>query len=209
MSASPAPPQLLLATRNPDKQRKLLWVVAGLPFAVHFPPSGAQPPETGQSHRDNAVQKALWWSERVAGLVLASDGGVHIPALGEGWRSVQTRRGSGARSDAERTADLLARLEGREGAARTAVWREALALAEAGRLIGAWEAEGPPLRIAARPGGTRPEGGFWLDRLLADPASGRTLAELSPAELRRLDRAWRILRVCARRRLLHWQAEQG
>ena len=209
--ASRAAPELLLATLSPDKQRRLRWIVAGLPFRI-FTPTAADaagaPAERGATHRDIAAQKAAWWSGRRACLALASDGGVEIPALGAEWRSVRTRRASGASTDAERVADLLRRLAGAEGEERSAWWIEALALAHRGALVDAWEARGPRLQVREQEAGARPEGGFWLETLLADPASGRALATMSARERRPFDRPWLELRRRARRRLLDWKAQQ-
>src|SRR5581483_3645321 len=108
------------------------------------------------------------------------------PALGAGWQSVLTRRAGGAATDAERVVDLLRRLAGAEEEERAARWIEALAIGDRGQL----------------------EGGFWLETLLADPASGRALATMSARERRPFDRPWWELRRRARRCLLDWQAQQ-
>jgi len=204
-------PTLLLATLSPDKQHRLRWIVAGLPFRIETPTASEAeraPVERGATHRDVAVQKAVWWSEMCACLALASDGGVEIPALGAGWQSVLTRRAGGAATDAERVVDLLRRLAGAEEEERAARWIEALAIGDRGQLVGAWEARGPRLRVREQAAGARPEGGFWLETLLADPASGRALATMSARERRPFDRPWWELRRRARRCLLDWQAQQ-
>ncbi len=204
-------PTLLLATRNPDKQHKLRWVVQGLPFSLQFPPEdkGQEPPEAGVTLMENASAKAVWWSRSGPSLCLASDGGLVVPALGPGWDVTRTRRQPGAVHDTERIEVFLARLGWLHGPRRQAYWVESIALAESGTLLGAWQAAGPPLAIRRQPSGQRPEGGFWLDTLLADPSSGLSLAELTSAQLRVLDRAWRTVRVCVRRRLVQWQSERG
>jgi inosine/xanthosine triphosphate pyrophosphatase family protein len=199
---------LLLATENPDKRRKLAWLVDGLGFSLidHTAAVGAQR-EPSDSHRGAAEHKALWWSRNTTALVLASDGGVEIPALGTQWKSTLTRRESGAATDHGRTRDLLERMGDLQGENRSAYWIEAVALAACGHLVGAWEERGPRLLVATAPSGMRAEGGFWLETLLAEPGSGRTLADLSPRELRAIDRPWRVLRVCVRRRLIAWKSE--
>ena len=103
--ATPEVP-LLLATTNPAKLVRLRWVVEGLPYATITPadlPPGqaATVPEDGASFAGNARQKAEAWSSAAGGmLALASDGGLEVPALGERWQALRTRRnaGEGARS---------------------------------------------------------------------------------------------------------------
>jgi inosine/xanthosine triphosphate pyrophosphatase family protein len=195
---------------TPDKLRRLRWIVEGLPFEPTNPTADearTAPDEQGDTHLEVARHKARWWSRHHQGVALASDGGVDIPELGQGWRSVRTRRASAARDDAERVADLLARMGDLRGDARRARWAEAIALAANGELLGAWQAWGPDLVVANRAKGERPEGGFWLETLLADPATGRTLASLPTSERRRFDRAWTTLRPLVRGRLLQWQAQ--
>ena len=89
--------RLLLATLNPDKQRRLAWVVEGLGFDLVRPrlAEGAAPEETGATHRAIAAAKARRWSGSFDGLVVASDGGVLVPTLGVSWSSVRTRRAAG------------------------------------------------------------------------------------------------------------------
>jgi inosine/xanthosine triphosphate pyrophosphatase family protein len=203
-------PTLLLATLNSDKQSRLAWVVEGLGFDLVRPRSaeGVAADEAGTTHRAIAATKARRWSGTFDGLVVASDGGVLVPALGDSWTSVRTRRATGQSNDATRVADLIERLQDRRGNQRAAFRVEALAVAERGELLGVWQARGPRLLVAEQPRGCRPEGGFWLEVLLYDPISGRTLAELSAAERDLLDGAWRGVRSPARRLLLARKAQR-
>src|SRR3712207_2368474 len=89
---------ILLATGNPAKQAKLRWLLDGLGLVTVAPAElgiAFEPPETGRSHGEIATEKALAWSCQVPHAVIASDGGAHVPVLGEAWTSVRTRRAAG------------------------------------------------------------------------------------------------------------------
>ena len=113
---------VLLATTNPAKAAKLRWLLDGLPIATinlaDLPPQPA-PEESGDSFMANALIKAAYWSGHYDGDVIASDGGVTVPALGDRWDRVTTGRAAGPNAtDAERAAHLLSLLEGRTGSDR-------------------------------------------------------------------------------------------
>src|SRR3954465_3745751 len=101
-------PTILLATGNAAKQAKLRWLIDGLgngldlnivtprELGVSF-----DPPETATTHLTVAQDKALAWADRIGELVIASDGGAHIPALATSWNSLFTRRAGGGRGGAD------------------------------------------------------------------------------------------------------------
>ena len=190
------------ATRNPDKAKRIRALLDGLDVAVA---DGAaltaapDPPEDDQSHLAIATAKAAAWSRALGGLVVASDGGLVIPALGDGWSSLITRRGTGADvSDEERGARLLRRMRGLDGERRACRWTEAVAVAREGELLGAWEASGLDGAIALDyvppPGGTN---GFWVSALWVTRQGVRRWA-LSPGEERALGDPWAALRAPVR-----------
>src|SRR5213596_3495793 len=124
---------ILLATGNAAKQAKLRWLIDGLGFEVVTPRDlglNFDPPESGSSHQEVASSKALAWANETDRLVIASDGGAQIPALGASWNSLFTRRAAGEVPDDRARADhLLNLMRDRSGADRDVVWREAVAVA--------------------------------------------------------------------------------
>src|SRR5215213_3355139 len=103
--------RLIAATRNPAKVQELARLVAGLADVAPLPNAGDGDPEDGDSFATNAGAKAVFWSRRLDGgeIVVATDGGLLIPALGDRWDPVRTRRfAGGARTDPERAEALLA-----------------------------------------------------------------------------------------------------
>ncbi len=186
--------RLIAGTTNAAKAERLRALCAGVDVDWVSAASTAEAPdvdETGDSHIANAVRKAVAWSRAYAVAALASDGGLAIPALGEGWQSLLTGRATGGNvSDEEHAARLLRRMQGLQGTRREAYWTEAVAVARNGALIQAWEAVGLRGLIAEdyRPLPAGP-GGFWA-RGLWTTHDGRRHWELSPAGLAEVDDPW-------------------
>ncbi|MBI2887517.1 MAG: hypothetical protein HYY02_09940 [Chloroflexi bacterium] len=191
----PGTKPILLATSNPAKAAKLRWLLKGLPFAPvllsdrpDLPPA---PEETGATFEENARQKAAHASAAFGGLAIASDGGVRIPALGAGWDPLLTRRAAGEEaSDADRAGRLLLLMEGLRGEERRVLWAEAIAVADRGRLLAAWEEAGTEglLTETYDPANAIP--GFWVYSLWWFPQLGKRYVDLTPQELEQADVTW-------------------
>ena len=198
--ARPAP--VLLATGNGDKQRMLRWLLEGLPVRPVTPLEAgvsASPDESADSHEAIARAKAEEWSQAAGMTAIASDGGLLVPILGANWESRFTRRFAGpAADDAERQRRLLALLETYTGSQRTAAFVEGLAIAESGRTLASWEAQGATGRIVdtIEDAGAPTDGdGFWVFPLWRFSEYGRTYDLLSAAERASLGDHWEILRA--------------
>ena len=188
--------RLLIATTNPAKADRLRRAVAGWPFEALLPSglpgSGPPPPpaESGASHLEIAVNKARAWSERTGILSIASDGGLAVPALGNAWDSLTTRRSAGGDADdAQRLRRLIALMEPHEGESRRASWTEAVALARGPEAIGTWQVEGPTGYLSRTPATARIEG-FWAASLWFFPQFGKAYTELSPEQLEAVGDPW-------------------
>ncbi len=188
---------VLIATTNPAKRERLRalldgWNVPcrGLETLAPVP----SPEETGADHLQNALLKAGYWSERSAGLALASDGGMAIPALGPTWNSLTTHRAAGdVDSDEERVAHLLRLTTSLEGEDRAAIWEEAVALADRGQTLRWWQVQGPKGYLLSSPRPARIPG-FWVASLWHFPQLGKAYTELSSKELERIGDPWVRLR---------------
>ena len=189
---------ILLATRNLAKEAKLRWLLDGLGYDVQTlgdRPEAVEPDEEGRTHRQVAAGKSLFWSKQTDGFAVASDGGARIPALGEGWNSLLTRRAAGADADDCARADhLLGLMRGRCGAERNVIWVEGVALARSGELLASWEVAGILGRLVETYDPRLIEGGFWMPGLIYVPRFGRVLAQLSRSELEEADHCWNELR---------------
>jgi inosine/xanthosine triphosphate pyrophosphatase family protein len=140
--------------------------------------------EEGSSVEEIAGAKAVAWSRILPGeLVIASDGGLLIPALGDAWDPTRTRRFAGAdATDFERVEALLALASRLKGDDRQISWREAVAIAKDRELLGEWSAESEPGLLATDvdPDLVAAARGFWIDALWICPEpGGKRLARLN------------------------------
>ena len=135
------------------------------------------PAETGTSFAENARIKAVGYSRQTEYPVLADDSGLEVAALGgrPGVRSA--RYGGPGASDQDRIHQLLLELAPLPEQ-RQARFICALALARRGALITETEGECRG-EIALEARGAN---GFGYDPVFLFPESGRTYAELEPAE---------------------------
>lgn len=143
--------------------------VEPLPGLERIPPCE----ENGRTFEENAVQKALYYSQYAPGLLFAEDSGLEVDALG-GAPGVFSARFAGAgATDEDNNRLLLAKLHGVQD--RKARYVCVAALAERGRLIRTFRGtvEG---RILEQPRGS---GGFGYDPLFYYEPFGATFAEVS------------------------------
>ena len=191
---------LVAATANPAKVAELRRVVGSL-AAVSPPPDDISPQieESGSTVEAVAEAKATAWSRTLdsGALVVATDGGLLIPALGASWDPVRTRRfAPAAASDDERAAALLNLAAHLDGEERRIGWREAMAVARDGDVLVTWSAEGPPgfLAETVDAAAIAAGAGFWVPAIWRCPEfGGRLLAYLSPAERATRRDHWTVL----------------
>ena len=201
MTQRPSTP-ILLATGNRDKQEQFLEILAGLPLSPVTPGEiglSVVPDEDGDTHESIARQKAMEWSDASSTLVIASDGGLLIPALGPRWESRYTRRFAGPAADNDqRLARLLELMRPYSGEERRASWVEALSLAYRGRVLVSWELSGGTGYLDDRlPDGPPP--GFWVFSVWRFPQYGATYNRLTGEQRDSIDDHWGRLRRMVRR----------
>ena len=171
--------RLLIATRNAHKTAEIAailgpaWEVTDL--TAH--PGVPSPEETGETFAENAAIKALAASRVFDGWVLADDSGLEVDALA-GAPGVRSARyaGPGA-TDADNRAKLLRALDGVRGKARSARFRCAIVLAQAGAAMGTFEGAVEGVIV----NGERGEGGFGYDALFVPAGHCETFAQLPGA----------------------------
>jgi non-canonical purine NTP pyrophosphatase (RdgB/HAM1 family) len=190
--------RILLATGNPAKQETLRWLVEGLPLHPLTPKElglESVPDEEGETHEDIARLKAREWSRASSMLVIASDGGLVIPALGNNWESRFTHRFAGLNADdSDRTRQLLEIMRPYKDEDRQASWVEAVAIADQGQVLASWELKGSTGIIQEEPGNSPQVPGFWVFSLWYFPVFGKTYNELTPQEKAELDDHWTRLK---------------
>ena len=195
--------RILLASGNPAKQATLQWLLEDLPLETVTPGElglTLVPDEEGETHQAIARQKASAWSRAASMLVIASDGGLVIPALGANWESRFTHRFAGeAANDRDRLRSLLELMQPYEGAAREASWIEAVAIADQGQILTSWELTGATGLISdvpiKGPGEDPAVEGFWVFSVWRFPEFGKYYNQLTESERQSLDDHWTQLRV--------------
>ena len=191
---------LFLATGNAGKVGEFRALLAQhLPEAgltLHTPRDWPEPlpevEETGRTFAENARLKAVTLSAATGLLTLADDSGLCVDALG-GAPGLYSARWAGPKAtDADRNTKVLEALAGVPGAARTARFVCAVALALPNGTV--WTTHGECAGVILEQG--RGANGFGYDPLFLFPELHRTMAELTEAEKNvRSHRAQAIARI--------------
>lgn len=179
--------KLIIASNNAGKVREYRQLLAecGFDEALSLKEAGivCEPEETGATFEENSAIKAreLLSAARGKGLddcaVIADDSGLAVDALG-GEPGVYSARWLGLERDEDKNAELIRRLDGLEGDARSARFVCAIHFIYAdGREVTAkGVCEG---RIAKEPQG---DNGFGYDPVFLYGTDGRSFAQLGSDE---------------------------
>ena len=150
-------------------------------------------PETGDTLRDNSIQKAQYLYERIGCDCFADDTGLEVDALG-GAPGVYTARYAGEDKDFNKNMDkVLIELQGLEGEARRARFKSVITLIINGEThLFEGTLEGV---IAHEKSGN---GGFGYDPIfIADEYPGLTLADITEEQKNEISHRGKALRAMA------------
>jgi len=186
--------KILLGTGNLAKQATLRWLLDGLSLRC-FTPSDlgltTVPDETGSTHLEIACQKALQWSATTSMLVIASDGGLTVPSLGDCWESRFTHRFAGQdASDEDRVKQLLELMKSFTGEDRKASWIESIAIADHTEVLTSWEITGADGLISNDPVEDTGIPGFWVFSIWFIPQFGKYYNQLTTFEKETINDHW-------------------
>ena len=190
--------KILLGTGNLAKQETLRWLLDGLSLRC-FTPSDlgltTVPDETGSTHLEIACQKALQWSATTSMLVIASDGGLTVPSLGDCWESRFTHRFAGQdASDEDRVKQLLELMKSFTGEDRKASWIESIAIADHTEVLTSWEITGADGLISNDPVEDTGIPGFWVFSIWFIPQFGKYYNQLTTFEKETINDHWSQLK---------------
>lgn len=182
-----APVKLYFASSNPGKLAEYRALAeacvdrTSVPLVLELLPQlGSLPAfeENAPTFGENALGKALYYSQLTKEILFADDSGLVVPALG-GAPGVHSARYAGPHAtSAKRIAKLLQELRGKPESERIAHFCCVIAVIRDGLPI-AVVSDRADGEILETPCGT---GGFGYDPVFYVPALGKTFAELSPAE---------------------------
>jgi len=186
--------RVVLATGNPGKLQELRAMLE--PLAIEAVPlaqfTRAAIPETGLTFVENAIIKARHAAQLAQLPAIADDSGLEVDAL-QGEPGIYSARYAGEHaSDEDNLRKLLAALDGRTAAERSARYCCALVYLRWGHdpfpLISQASWEG---RIGEVPRGS---GGFGYDPIFELPERAMTVAEMPAVEKNRLSHRGQALR---------------
>jgi XTP/dITP diphosphohydrolase len=170
---------LIIATRNRHKTAEMSailgpgWQVTDLTSRRDLP----EPEENGKTFEENAIIKAVAASQSLDGLVLADDSGLEVDLLG-GAPGIRSARYAGDKATDQqnrlRLLEELARLNHAAEEPVTARFRCAVAIAQAGKPLGAFTGSVEGRIVLAEAG----SGGFGYDPLFIPHGYTQTFAEL-------------------------------
>ncbi len=169
---------LVVATGNPGKLREMQQYLDGSGWDLQLKPADLDVEETGETFAANAALKASQTALATGQWAIADDSGLAVAALGGAPGIYSARYGS---DDADRIARVLRELAG--AGDRTAAFVCAVAVARPDGAIA--------VAVEGRCEGTileapRGEGGFGYDPIFWVPDLGRSFAELTVEEKRRV-----------------------
>lgn len=194
---------ILLATTNPHKVQKLSRIVRGYfePVKLTDTSISSELQEEGENFESIATEKAVVFSKRYDGYAVATDGGIDIPALGDGWNKLFTQRfiNRGDATDFDRLDAIIKLMKDKRGSDRKMIWREAAAIAYKGKLLFSLEVDGSEgvMQESYDPKKYRP--GIWLCSLWYYPQFGKNFFDLSSAELAKGEISWARLENAIRK----------
>jgi XTP/dITP diphosphohydrolase len=194
--------KILLATGNRHKKEKLSWIVKDLFSKIDDPESiglDLDVDENGETFEENAIKKAVEFSNHYDEFVIATDGGVIIPSLKGKWDPLKTKRFvSDDATDFERIEQLLKLLEGKTGEERTMKWVEAIAIAKSGKLLFSKQVDGIRGVAQTHYDLQKYKEGIWVCSIWFFPQFKKNFFDLSPAEMRETEISWSRLQDAVR-----------
>ena len=188
--------RLLIGTSNPGKVRELSSALAGCGLDLVSPADVGivdDVTETGATLEENAVLKAAAYSEASGLLTLADDSGLEVDALGGEPGVMSSRYAGEGKSDAERIAFLLEKLNNIGGGPWPARFRCVVAVKAPGRPADLYAGVCPGAIVTT----ARGSNGFGYDPVFLLPEMGRTMAELTQEEKNRVSHRGKAARKAA------------
>lgn len=187
--------QVVIASNNPHKIAKLKAILEpyfdDIKSLVDYPHLD-KIDENGTTFAENAKIKAEDISRQLHTTVIATDGGAIIPALGESWNALHTRRFIGEnKTDEDRVHKMLQMMDGKTD--RRVWFTEAYVLYENGKLLFETQVDSPVGNIKESwDGRMRP--GAWLLALWHLPNRNKDFFDLTPDEIAAEENTWATLK---------------
>ncbi len=188
--------EVFIASENIHKRNKISAIFSSLsadilPLGENDHTHFSNYAESGNTFRETAENKALYFSQRYPHtFVIATDGGMDIPGLGNAWNKIHTRRfiGTEDASDYDRLDTLLEYMHNIQD--RRMTWYEAVAIALHGKIILSAEVEGAHGIMQREYSKEQYKPGIWLCTLWFFPQFGKNFFELTEQEKEHAEISW-------------------
>ena len=186
------PPQVVIATKNPDKFREIKTILNGLPVEFHNLGNISLPKEVGRSLTENAILKAETSLKFTHTISIADDTGLEVDTL-NGLPGVYSSRFAGPNASYEENRKKLLMLLGaRPINERKAKFRCVVAIAQQEEQTKVFEGEIEGYITYEERGNS----GFGYDSIFMVPELGKTLAEITSNEKNKIShRALALLKA--------------
>ena len=195
--------QILIASKNPHKIEKLNDIVS--PYFEQIKTLQDltiidEPREDGDSFEEIARGKAKYFSLQYPEFIIATDGGMIIPAL-DNWNPLYTRRflnnlDKSNKTDFQRIDELLEKAVNLKDEDRYMQWKEAVAIAKNGQILFSIEVEGGYGILQTEYNKTKYKPGIWLCSLWSHPQFGnKNFFDLSPEEIKESEISWKKIKI--------------
>lgn len=187
----------ILATGNPHKIHKLTWIFSKYYNELVPQEKSMDVDENGNTFRENAEKKAIEVSRIYGCHAVATDGGVLIPALGDDWNGLLTKRFIGRENatDIDHIEALLELMKSKVGKERAIIWNEAIAIARSGELLFSTQVEGDHGVIQTTYNPEQYQKGIWQCTITCYPQfGGKNYFELNDTERQYSEISWHRLK---------------
>lgn len=188
--------QIVIASTNPHKISKIKAILEphfGEVKSLADFPDIAPVEEDGVTFAENARLKALELSKTLHTTVIATDGGAIIPALGDAWNALRTRRFIGEnKTDEDRVHKMLEMMDGKTD--RRVWFTEAYSLCQDGEVLFETEVNSPTGQIKEAWDG-RMKPGAWLLSLWHLPNRNKDFFDLTDEEIKAEENTWATLKA--------------
>ena len=187
--------QIVIASTNPHKIGKITEILEPhfdeVKSLLDFPDTEPVE-ENGETFAENAKLKALGLSSQLHTTAIATDAGATIPALGDSWSNLRTRRFIGEnKTDEDRVHRVLEMMNGKTD--RRVWFTEAYALCKDGEVLLEFEINSPVGHIKESWDG-RMKPGAWLLSLWHLPNRNKDFFDLTSAEMKEEETTWAALK---------------
>jgi XTP/dITP diphosphohydrolase len=180
---------ILIGTKNPYKSAEMTSFLEGLKnIKIHYLDElkeNIKVEEDQNSLKGNANKKAIEISKYTDYFVLASDGGVNIPGLGEKWDILKNQRTVGEdKTDQEKVNVLINLMKGLKGEGRKCTYQLALGLAKNGKSIWSFEDIYDNGYIIEKPSEIEIPIGRWMGFVWLYPQYQKVFTELNENQIK-------------------------